>query len=202
MSKRLAGLKREIAALRKHFLPRKFDPLGTYRNPRRVEAGVRAFIVLSHAEIESYLEDWAKSIARATERAWKAKRITPPLVFLTGLRQFESSRSTDDCHKRLESVINRSFAEYYKIIRQNHGIKDSNLLALFDFIGVSTTTLSPTLIPSLNSFGSDRGQIAHNSRRSVIHVLDPETEYSRVQGLLKDLEPVEEWLVKYRRKIH
>jgi hypothetical protein len=59
-SRQLKNLEREISVLRDQFLPDVFDPLGVYPNPTRVQAHTRAFLVLSHAEIEAYLEDWAK----------------------------------------------------------------------------------------------------------------------------------------------
>jgi len=71
-SKRWKDLRQEIAALRKQFLPDPFHPLGQYADAARVQAHTRAFLVLSHAEIESYLEGWAKEIARAAERVWPA----------------------------------------------------------------------------------------------------------------------------------
>src|SRR5258708_12724498 len=82
-SKRWKDLRQEIAALRKQFLPDPFHPLGQYADAARVQAHTRAFLVLSHAEIESYLEGWAKEIARPAERVWlSSAKITAPLAFL------------------------------------------------------------------------------------------------------------------------
>src|SRR5262245_43213452 len=82
-SKRLRSLTREIETLRAQFLPDPFDPLGQYADAQRVQAYTRAFLVLSHAEVESYLEEWAKEIARASEVIWTTSaRMTTPLAFL------------------------------------------------------------------------------------------------------------------------
>jgi hypothetical protein len=73
----------QVELLRKQFLPAAFDPLGNYKNPTLVQAHARAFLLLTHAEFESYLEASAKSIARASETVWtKSRRATPPLTHL------------------------------------------------------------------------------------------------------------------------
>lgn len=54
-SKHYSDLKTSIRSLRRHLLPAKFDPTGTYRD--RVFTGVVAFRVLSHAAIEQYFEE-------------------------------------------------------------------------------------------------------------------------------------------------
>lgn len=65
------------------FLPPSFNALGVYPHSTRVQAHTRAFLVLSHAEIESYLEGWAKEITRSCENVWSSsKRVTKPLAFL------------------------------------------------------------------------------------------------------------------------
>src|SRR5450756_2042674 len=55
-SKRWHDLEREVLLLRRHFLPSGFDALGQYHRPTQVQSRTRAFLVLSHAEVESYLE--------------------------------------------------------------------------------------------------------------------------------------------------
>ena len=82
-SLKLRALKRSVHELRRHFLPRVFRPLGDYSSPTRVQAHTRAFIVLVHAEIESYLEDWSQEVTVACETKWDtASRISKPLSCL------------------------------------------------------------------------------------------------------------------------
>ena len=71
-SRRWKALSRQLEELRRQFLPTAFDPLGNYPKPLRVQAQTRAFLVLSHAELESFLEEWAKDIAQAAEGLWLA----------------------------------------------------------------------------------------------------------------------------------
>jgi len=209
MSKRWKQLKREIGTLRKQFLPDPFDPLGVYPKSIRVQAHTRAFLVLSHAEIESYLEEWAKEIARASEVVWLSSgKITEPLAFLlaTLAQRIEIPPTPlvtnwKDSPQRLAEASVKLFQKYYKQIKDNNGIKEKNVLALFAPLGVPATTLGSTLLPNLDSLGALRGTHAHHSAKAVQSVLDPETEYNRVIDLVDELLVLDQWAANYKRRI-
>jgi hypothetical protein len=208
-SKRWKDLSREVGALRKHFLPNSFNPLGQYPDLTRVQAQTRAFLVLSHAEIESFIEEWAKEIARASEVAWtSSNKITAPLTYLfaTLAERIEvpttlSGAKSKDSPQRLADASLKLFQKYYKQIKDNHGIKEKNVLALFAPLGVPAAALGSTLLPNLDSLGALRGTHAHQSAKAVQAVLDPETEYNRVTALVADLVVLDDWLVRYKRRI-
>ena len=67
-SARFRELRARIRELRKHFLPRRFDDTGSY-SARQFDRA-RAFRLLAHAEIESYLEDVAFDAANNAFRVW------------------------------------------------------------------------------------------------------------------------------------
>jgi hypothetical protein len=180
-----------------------------YANSARVQAHTRAFLVLSHAEIESYLEGWAKEIARAAENAWSASsRITKPLAYLiatlaeriqvpvtvTGPNQKDSTQKLADASVKL-------FQKYYKVVKDNNGIKEKNVLTLLAPLGIPASALGSTLLPGLDSLGALRGSHAHESAKAVASVLDPETEFKRVAALVTDLGLLDDWLRKYRQVI-
>jgi hypothetical protein len=208
-SKRWRDLERETGKLRKHFLPDPFDPLGTYANATRIQAHARAFVVLSHAEVESYLEGWAKEIARASENVWASSgKITKPLAFLlaTLAERMEvpvtlAGPKAKDSAQRLADVSVKLYQKYYKLIKDNNGIKEKNVLALFGPLGIPAAALGSTLLPNLDSLGSIRGTHAHESAKAVPSILDPETEYKRVVALVKELEILDDWLAKYKSAI-
>jgi hypothetical protein len=208
-SKRWRDLERETNRLRHQFLPESFEPLGVYSNSALVQAHTRAFLVLSHAEVESYLEGWAKEIARAAENAWKASsRITKPLAFLLAIHAERigvpvtviGPNAKDGTQKFAEASV-KLFQRYYKVVKDNHGIKEKNVLTLFAPLGVPASALTLTLIPSLESLGTIRGSHAHESAKGVASVLDPETEYKRITDLVADLGLFDDWLRSYRRSI-
>jgi len=208
-SRRWAALQRETELLRRQFLPDPFDPLGQYPSTAKVQAHTRAFLVLSHAEVESYLEDWAKDIARAAEAVWSSSgRVTAPLAFLlSSLGERVNVLSTltgaaaKDAPQRLGDLCVKLFQKYYKQIKDNNGIKEKNLLTLFVPLGLPGGALSATLLPNLDSLGAIRGTHAHQSAKAVVSVLDPETEYKRVTALVADLSTLDQWLSRYRRRI-
>ena len=80
---RLQVAQKGIESLRERFLPQPFDLLGTYPDQVEVQALARAFVVFAHAEVEGYLEESARAIAKASEAVWaKHGRITPPAMCL------------------------------------------------------------------------------------------------------------------------
>ncbi|WP_307510600.1 HEPN domain-containing protein [Variovorax sp. W1I1] len=170
-----------------------------------MQAHTRAFLVLAHAEIETYLELWAKELARAAERAWtNSQRISKPLAFLlitTGAKIPAISLIPKDTPQRLLDECSALFQRYYKQIKDNHGVKEANVLSLFGPLGAPASAFGTTLLPFLESFGEDRGNHAHHAARAVVNTLDPETEYNRVLNLLLELELLDEWLKKCRRGI-
>jgi hypothetical protein len=208
-SKRWKSLEREIETLRKYFLPEPFDPLGVYPLTLRVQAHTRGFLVLCHAEIESYFEEWAKEIARASQVVWtSSRRVTPPLAFLLvtyserlAVPNTLVGPKAKDSPQLLADLSVDLFNKYYKHIRDNHGIKEKNVLNLFSPLGLPAAALGSSLPPNLDYLGELRGKHAHHSAKAVVSVLDPETEYKRVMGIVSDLILLDEWLLKYRRRI-
>jgi hypothetical protein len=209
MSKRLSSLGRAIADLRRHFLPTPFDPLGNYRNAKRVQARTRAYLVLCHAEVESFVEEWAKEIARASENAWKKSgRLTQPLAFLVftlsdgmGVPESLSSPKARIGRQSLSETLSKILPEYYKRIKDNNGIKEKNILNLFGPMGIDSTAFPATLFPNLDAFGAARGEHAHHSARAVTSAIDPETEFKRVSNLLTELAVLDSYFVKWRQSI-
>jgi hypothetical protein len=208
-SRRWQSLDNEIESLRKFLLPTKFDSLGQYARPRLTQARTRAFLVLSHAELESFFEQWAKEIARKSEEIWENnRRMTQPLAALMATTENHvvvNDKQTLDPQDMITAQVDRfvqqRYEAYYKIIKDNHGIKEINLMRLLTPLGIPGSVFGSTLLLSLNSFGSSRGLHGHNSVRSIQSVLDPEIEYDRAKSLATDLKALDNWLVQYRKKL-
>lgn len=199
-----SGVK-EVKALRGHFLPKKFHPLGIYADPVQIQAHTRAFVVLVHAEIETFLEIWAKEIAQAAERLWNSsKKISNPLAYLlstVGAKIHTTQLYPKDTPQRLADECVALFQRYYKQIKDNHGVKESNVLLLFGALGTPAAAFGATLLPSLESFGEHRGFQAHHATRAVVNQLDPKTEYDKAMALWAELEVLDSWLQIYLRSI-
>ena len=202
-SKLWKTLHRGIEVLRKQFLPETFDPLGRYPKSMLVQAQTRAFLVLSHAEIEGYFESWAKDIARACEVRWNASaKPTAPLSYLLTTNHAQRMNAGEkDAPVWLSDAASKAFQKYYVSIKDNNGIKEVNVLALFSPLGVPASAIGTALLASLDSLGALRGEHAHNSSKAVRSVLDPETEYRTIRNVVDDLKSFDGWLVSYRKKV-
>ena len=174
-SKRFRILEQELKKLRKYFLPRQFDPQGNYSE--RQIALATAYLVLAHAEIESYLEDRVLDLARSAVKIWKEKKkTTQVLVYLfafSGLTldkppdsvtpdQPSKSKALQEKLKFDEKRINVSKSFEYLVIH-NHGIKEKNLLSLLLPIGINSDDLDKVWLQEMKDFGAKRGQFAHQS---------------------------------------
>lgn len=208
-SKRWKRLKADVETLRQQFLPDPFNPLGIYIEQVKVQAHARAFLVLGHAEIESYIEEWAKEIARSSELLWQtSRRMSQPLQFLVASLSEKIAvpttligASVKDSPQRLDDELVRLFQKYYKRINDNNGIKELNILALLGPLGVPISAFGSTLLPNLDYFGTLRGTHAHHAAQAVVTPLDPETEYRRAVDLVTDLADLDLWLVQTKRRI-
>jgi hypothetical protein len=202
------ALMAEVARLRESFLPKPFDPLGRYRQAPLVHARTRAFVVLFHAEIESFLEEWAKGIARASETAWDRRaKVTTPSAFLLAIDSDPQSVTgafagvaKADLSKRFGENLKAAFQRFYRLVKENNGIKETNVLSMFCRLGISPLLFDAKLLADLSSLGVTRGEHAHHSARAVRNVLDPETEYNKAIELAKDLATVDDLLRKYRNQ--
>lgn len=208
-SRRLKDLNREIETLRNHFLPTPFDPLGQYADAGRIQANTRAFLILSHAEIEWYIEEWARDIARTCEAKWNStNKVTMPLAFLVSTvaekiavpATFGNPTSWDG-PTELADTVTKLFPRYYKKINDNHGIREGNLISLLAPLGIAAAAVGATLVPNLEDLGKKRGIHAHQSAKAVPNPPDPETEYKRVTTVLADLAVLDTWLMNYKRRI-
>jgi hypothetical protein len=219
---KLKLLRDRISELRRYLLPTEFSATGLYDNEELVRVHALAFRVLAHAEFESYLEDCAVEIAKKALERWQGERLLshsllhllafsgqemliPPATLIAPKKEKEKRWSE---YISIEQKISDCVSNYVRrISRENHGIKEKNVLQIILPIGIQSDKIDPILIEELNSFGEARGEaahlsIAHQSKSAV----DPKTEFERVQriligmneidaifqGIIADLLPIEE----------
>jgi hypothetical protein len=196
-SKRFLELEDRLDVLRQHFLPVTFSPTGAY-DPVSLDHA-RAFILLAHAEIESYLEDRALSKADRARRRWKSRGLCSAL--LSRLLVYHSARSrADGWSPSLPSndAVQKAINFYQSELGRNNGIKEKNILCIFLPIGFRHCNLNATLLATLNSFGESRGKLAHLSVKAH-QPIDPKSVSDEVwKNILPDLEKLDESLNKLR----
>jgi hypothetical protein len=196
----------EHERLCRDLLPVEFVTSGIY--PDNVITATIAYRLLSHAEIETYLEERASETALAAVKAWEDKRRASKT--LLGLLAFsgqniKSEPNTLDLSqpdksgdwkdkiqlsKRLKNAIN----VFMHAIRNNNGIREDNIYCLLLPIGVELSDLDPILITDLDSFGVRRGEAAHTSSRKyrASQQVNPKDELDKVKSIILRLNTVDE----------
>ncbi len=149
-----------------------------------------AFRLLVHAEIEDFLEAKAKeNIAAVTARmngaAWM--RLSPELLPLAiALRKPLPNQDTLEPAK-FSAYVTDLLASARSAISENNGVKSTSFIFLSICSGKTVDEIDAILSGSLNSYGKDRGDVAH---RSVIHSTSlqaPSAELVTARNLVKQI---------------
>ena len=175
------ALEKRVDALASRLLP-PLSPTGTYSDAQY--DFVRAYIVLVHAEIETYLEDTALSLASTALAKWTTRqRVNRGTATL--LLHYDASHTP---HPRDASThIHNAIARFRGVVRENHGIREKYLWSMYLPLGIDKAEVSPTLIAELESFGAARGKVAHLSARGVLTPPDPQSTLDQTSLLVAEL---------------
>lgn len=190
-SEQLTALRGRLDELCSVLLPA-FDPVGNY--PAQQITKTLAYRVLTHAEIECFIENWVRDIAIQAVKSWKKTALaTRPLICLVGFSgrmsdlpgsslapPQESKKSSWEEMVEIDSRIDAAVSAFIGRVALNHGVKEENLLALLLPVGIRSAEIDPQLLVELNSFGSERGESAHKGISHIKVVPDPRTEYDRI----------------------
>jgi hypothetical protein len=194
-------LESRLRELRERFLPRKFDPTGSY-SPRVIDRA-RAYRLLAHAEIEACVEDLARDLADTQYRAWETDR--KPRTCLLALVSFYDSAKLPDVPEAMPASLGRATpgfmkarietarAAYMRRVAANNGVKEKDLLQLLLPVGVQEYELDRTWLATMDSFGSARGDTAHQSFKTQ-QPPDPASELALVGHVVAGLRKVDDVL--------
>jgi hypothetical protein len=203
-SDKFITLEMQLDRLKDEFLP-EISPTGSYSESQLSRTA--AYRVLAHAEIESYLEERARTIVIDAKKAWETGKTTRTLICLLGFSDLTMDKPPDtlkkpsnvkqDNHdKRLEITekINSAIKSFKKVIDNNHGLKEKNILALLLPIGIDSDDLDPAWLADMNTFGEKRGLVAHTSATSymTIQTPDPANELNTVTQIKNELLRIDE----------
>jgi hypothetical protein len=174
--RRFRQLQSRLIELEGHFLP-VIKPAGNYT--KKELDNTRAYCVLCHAEIEAFLEDIAIFKVNSAINSWVRsgkKRINMVVFYLaTYCDKAPATKAVPPIN-----LVHFSHLNFQNIVRANHGIKQNNLDNLFTKIGFDVDV---TLASTLNSFGQQRGEVAHTASKTQTPI-DPLTEKNRI-GLIQ-----------------
>ena len=197
MVTRYQELRSELGRLRRHLLPAKFSPTGSYND--RILDRARAYRVLAHAEIESYLEDEVRDVLQFALRRWKTtgamNKVLMSLVVAVrfGLADDESAElgvqpASIPRDTELHDFVKEAAKRAFQRIDSNNGVQERDLKKLLMLVGVRLSDLDSVWLVSMTTFGKERGQVAHLGRGGLTQQTDPEAELKRVRNdLLPEL---------------
>lgn len=190
-----------VLELKKNMLPENFSPTGTY-DEKQLDLA-KGYILLAHAEFESYIEEVSKDIIIKTVKKWK-KSNKPSHTLLSFLCCYHSSWSLNDemaneeivkisksrvnVKESTDEIIDIALKQYIQKVKDNHGIKENNFKSLVLPTGINIDDLDASLIVAMDTFGSDRGEVAHLSKKRVKTLINPEDEYNKVNAILAGLK--------------
>jgi hypothetical protein len=203
-SDRFITLITQLNRLKDEFLP-EISPISSYSESQLSRTA--AYRVLAHAEIESYLEERAWTIVIDAKTAWDTTgKTTRTLICLLGFSGLTMDKPSDtlsrnnvtqdnhDKRLKISKKIVLSSNEFWKIIDNNHGVKEKNILALLLPIGIDSDDLDPAWLATMNTFGEKRGLVAHTSATSymTIQTPDPANELNTVNQITDELLRIDE----------
>ncbi|WP_146073584.1 HEPN domain-containing protein [Amycolatopsis sp. CA-126428] len=197
-SARFSDLTKRISELKRHLLPRKFDPTGSYSDA--VYERARAFRVLAHAEFEAYIEDRAAEVVNRAFDVWKdAGKLAPCLLSLVAYKDSlhpvpGSLSDSSNKHKfhNLTGVVDAARNEFNKYLRrQNHGIKEKNILRILIPIGIKIEEINSSWLVTTDTWAASRGDAAHKSAKLQVK-LDPQHELKTVMEILEGFEEMDQ----------
>ena len=171
MSNQLDDLIGRVAELEKLYIPSEKNELGDYSSVD--ENNARAYILLVHAEIESYLEnlsqrasDAAVSFANSNEY----NEFVAHYVYNAGKKPKVISQK----HSSLGGITKCYKAICREERDNNHGIKERNFKSLFEpYLLPERLDDYSDLLAALNTLGTRRGEYAHHNSGGISMTVNP-----------------------------
>lgn len=181
-SRRFKQLKSRLNVIENTFLP-KIKPTGNYT--KKEQDQIRAYLLLNHAEIEAYFEEVAENKVKKAFKSWKINK-TKSNVLLS----LVSFHETKIGEQGIVDRVNKTLTTYIHNLRQNHGIKEQNILSILLPVGLDIDDIDATWLNTISSFGQNRGEIAHTSA-TVQQPLDPATIKTTISQIMSEIEDID-----------
>jgi hypothetical protein len=193
LSPQCKALIQRINSLKGRFLS--FDNADSFATENQEK--LMSFRLLVHAEVEHFMEEYAKSIIDKLYNEWVNNRtILPALryLFIYSPNKFEGDN--------IPSISDRisSCCQAFKArIENNNGIKQKNIISLFLPLGVTSSYLDNAWLATMSTFGSRRGSYAHKSI-AVQNQIDKAMEINELKNVIDGLKKLDKKLQKLTEK--
>ncbi len=125
---------------------------------------IRGYLLLCHAEIESFFEEVAKSKVQDALNLWRTTRskshcLLAVMSFCTEEINWDRVKVEDK--EKFDFRVNKVVQHYINKLNSNHGIKSKNIKNILLPIGIEESQLDPVWMSIMDNFGGRRGIIAH-----------------------------------------
>jgi hypothetical protein len=194
------ALSARIADLATRFV--NFDiPLDRDATPHELDM-IASFKLLAHAEFETFIESRIRDTIRTGVSIWKTDKRTTRALFGLLLRwypYFENERNPYFLPKaflEISQLLDNLVRNAEQEISDNNGIKKDAFSRLCYSAGLALDESSPLLLAALESYGKNRGEIAHNAVGKVRTLKDPRVEASDAAQIVKFLEQFDQQLLQ------
>jgi RiboL-PSP-HEPN len=198
-SKRFTDLKHRLEELRDNllsFLPPPPQSKTSF-SPKELDL-TSSYIVLVHAEIESFCEDLVKEkVTKAIGEFTRKKRVTPILRRMIVHYVVKSGKSWSDVRNPTPATVHSASQSHRETVSKNNGVKQSNLEKLLFPLGLTELASDATWLAQMDSFGTNRGSRAHRSTRAL-NPPDPATELANVNQMLEGLLKLDRMLSRLK----
>jgi len=151
-----------------------------------------AYRLLSHAEIEDYLERKARARINILEGKLNSNSLSASgdlsLYVLAALVEetlpFECPHDENKFLNRVRAVVQAA----KNLIDNNNGVKANSFMNLSIIAGKMIYEVDSALASSLSSFGTSRGDVAHRGVGRTSSILAPSSEMKSTLDLVKHLK--------------
>jgi len=158
---------------------------------------IRSYVLLVHAEIESYFEDIAENKVLKSLNKWMSNRqksncLLSVMAFCSAEINWDNIQNANK--EKLDFRVNKVVRHYIDRLDKNNGVKAKNIRNILLPIGVEEHELDETWLNIMDSFGATRGMIAHSTIR-VQTPIDLVTEKNNInQNILPEIQRLDELL--------
>lgn len=170
------------------------------------QVALSAYVVLSHACIEEYIEDMFLAQYDRLSTSGESALIPQELARLSlsvGIELPEAMRVSYKT-RTLEATLRAGRENYIRLIKANHGIRPANIMKLARGVGLDWMAFEDALssqLADLDTLGAKRGQAGHLSPFSskammVVQHADPDDVRDWVSAARDSALRVDEYLVQ------
>lgn len=185
-SPRIALTLREVAILRRQFIVLRQPP--AYSDPDYARA--RAFVVLSHAAIEDYIEGMALEVVDKCIQRFEVdgKARTSLLALVAYGSGIDVPSSFTGGPWGLRARLKDSRKALRDWTQANNGVKAKDVLRLLLPVGLKETDMGSAWLQNMDDLGELRGRVAHHGNPPGAHSpVDPRDALDHVQRVLPTL---------------